>query len=52
MDENFYEQAAFTIFVINSASKTIFISSIYHNINGDLNEHFNQQMVDDLFVKK
>lgn len=35
-----------------SATKTIFISAVYHNINGDPVEHFNQQMIDNLFVQK
>lgn len=37
---------------IVSAAKTIFISAVYHNINGDPVEHFNQQMIDNLFVHK
>jgi hypothetical protein len=35
-----------------SATKMIFISAVYHNINGDPVEHFNQQMIDNLFVQK
>jgi hypothetical protein len=35
-----------------SAAKTIFISAVYHNINGDPVDHFNQQMIDNLFVQK
>jgi len=35
-----------------SAAKTIFISAVYHNVTGDPTEHFNQQMVDSLFVGK
>jgi Family of unknown function (DUF6159) len=37
---------------IMSAVRTIFISAVYHNINGDPVEHFNQQMIDNLFVQK
>jgi len=37
---------------IVSAAKTIFISAVYHNINGDPVEHINQQMVDNLFFQK
>ncbi len=42
----------FLVFSIISAAETIFISAVYHNIDGDLNKHFNQQMVDQLFEKK
>ncbi|HMK24718.1 MAG TPA: DUF6159 family protein [Chitinophagaceae bacterium] len=42
----------FLVISIISAAQTIFISAIYHNIDGDLDKHFNQQMVDDLFQKK
>jgi hypothetical protein len=37
---------------IISAAQTIFISAVYHNINGDVTEHFNQQMIDNLFEEK
>jgi len=37
---------------ILSAAKTIFVSAVYHNISGDPVEHFNQQMIDNLFVRK
>ena len=40
------------IATVLSAAKTIFISSIYHNITGDPVEHYNQQFVDGLFVSK
>jgi hypothetical protein len=40
----------FTILVVMSAAKTIFISAVYHNINGDPVKHFNQQLADNLFV--
>jgi hypothetical protein len=42
----------FLVFSIISAAQMIFISAIYHNINGDIVKHFDQQMVDDLFAKK
>jgi hypothetical protein len=35
-----------------SAAQTIFISAVYHNITGDPVRHFDQQMIDDLFVSK
>jgi len=37
---------------VMSAIRTIFISAVYHNINGDPIDYFNQQMIDDLFVQK
>lgn len=42
----------FTVVSIISAAQTIFVSAVYHNINGDPVKHFNQQMVDQLFDKK
>lgn len=42
----------FIIISIISAAETIFVSAIYHNINGDIVKHFDQQMVDKLFEKK
>jgi hypothetical protein len=42
----------FIIMAIISAAQTIFVSAVYHNINGDPTEHFNQQLIDGLFVKK
>ncbi len=44
--------AAFIIMAIMSAAETIFVSAVYHNINGDPVEHFSQQLIDDLFTKK
>jgi hypothetical protein len=43
---------AFTILVIMNAAKVIFISAVYHNINGDPVKHYNQQLADNLFVEK
>ncbi len=37
---------------IISAAQTIFISAVYHNITGDPVEHFNNQMIDNLFETK
>ncbi len=35
-----------------SAAKMIFVSAVYHNINGDPVKHFNQQLADNLFIQK
>lgn len=42
----------FVIMAVMSAVKTIFISAVYHNIKGDVSEHFDQQLVDSLFRHK
>lgn len=42
----------FSLVIIMSAVKMIFISAVYHNIEGDPVQHFNQQLADNLFVKK
>lgn len=42
----------FIVISIISAAEMIFVSAIYHNIDGDLDKHFNTQMVDQLFEKK
>ena len=42
----------FSILVIVSAAKTVFISAVYHNINGNPIKHFNQQLADNLFEGK
>jgi uncharacterized protein DUF6159 len=44
--------ALFIIMAVMSAAQTIFVSAVYHNINGDPTDHFNQQLIDNLFVKK
>lgn len=44
--------ALMLLFAIVSATQTIFVSAVYHNINGDPVEHFNQQYIDNLFEKK
>lgn len=43
---------AFTILVVMNAAKIIFVSAIYHNINGDPVKNYNQQLADNLFVEK
>jgi hypothetical protein len=42
----------FSVLVMVSAARTIFISAVYHNINGDPIKHFNQQIADNLFIQK
>jgi hypothetical protein len=42
----------FAILVVMSAARVIFVSAVYHNINGDPVKHFNQQLADNLFVQK
>lgn len=42
----------FLVITVMSAAQTVFISAVYHNINGDPVEHFNQQFIDNLFVHK
>lgn len=42
----------FFISAVFSAAQTIFVSAVYHNINGDPVKHYNQQMIDNLFEKK
>lgn len=37
---------------IISAAHTVFVSAVYHNVTGDPVEHFNQQMIDNLFENK
>lgn len=44
--------AGVTIFAVFSAAQTIFISSVYNNVTGNIDEHFNQQIIDSLFVAK
>ncbi|HEY0432681.1 MAG TPA: DUF6159 family protein [Chitinophagaceae bacterium] len=40
------------VMAILSAVETIFVSAVYFNINSDIEQHFQQQMIDDLFVRK
>jgi hypothetical protein len=44
--------SAFSILVVMSAARMIFVSAVYHNINGDPIKHFNQQLADNLFEQK
>jgi len=37
---------------IMSAVKTVFVSAVYHNIQGDPVENYNQQFIDNLFMAK
>ena len=43
---------AFIILAVMSAAQTIFVSAVYHDVTGDPTEHFNQQMIVNLFQKK
>jgi hypothetical protein len=43
---------AFIILSIVSAAHTIFVSAVYHEINGEPTDHFNRQLIDNLFEKK
>ncbi|MFT3911938.1 MAG: hypothetical protein QM737_21110 [Ferruginibacter sp.] len=43
---------AFLIFAVFSAAETIFISSVYNNITGKIDDHLDQKLVDSLFAKK
>ena len=42
----------FIVAAVLSAAQTIFVSAVYHNINGDPVKHYDQQMVERLFEKK
>jgi len=42
----------FATMVLASAVKMVFISAVYHILNGDAVQHFNQQFADNLFVSK
>ena len=44
--------ATFIVFAVFSAAQTIFVSSVYHNVTGTIDDHFNQQIIDSLFVQK
>ena len=37
---------------IMSATQTIFVSAVYHNVIGDPVQHYNQQMIDNMFEHK
>ena len=40
------------VMTVISAIETIFISLVYQNINGNVEDHFNQQLIDGLFARK
>jgi hypothetical protein len=40
------------MFTVTSALNSIFISAVYNNINGNISQHFHQQMLDGLFEEK
>jgi len=42
----------FIVMTIISAAQTVFVSLVYQNINGNINDHFDQQLIDGLFQKK
>jgi Family of unknown function (DUF6159) len=44
--------AIFCILAIMSAAETIFVSAVYHNINDEPTQHFNNQLLENLFEKK
>lgn len=44
--------ALFIMYTITSAVETVFISLVYQNINGNVEDYFNQQLIDGLFTKK
>ena len=43
---------AFVVMAVISATQTIFISAVYHNINGDPVKHFNEGFANNLFNEK
>lgn len=42
----------FIVLAVMSAAQTIFVSAVYHNIQGDPVKHFEDQFVENLFEKK
>jgi hypothetical protein len=42
---------ALAVIAVFSAAETVFVSAIYHKVHGDPIEHFNDQLVDSLFVE-
>jgi nitrate reductase gamma subunit len=40
------------VMAVISAAQTIFVSAVYHNVTGDPVQHFNQQLIDNLFESK
>jgi hypothetical protein len=43
---------AFIVMTVISAAQTIFVSAVYHNVTDDPTTHFNNALIDDLFVNK
>jgi len=43
---------ALAAITITSALSTIFVSAVYHHVTGDLNDHFNQQILEGLFEER
>jgi len=43
---------ALLVIAVISAAQNIFISAVYHNIQGDPVDHFNQEMINNLFEPK
>ncbi len=41
-----------TLLIIGSAIRSILVSAIYNDIQGNINDHFHRQMLDELFVVK
>jgi hypothetical protein len=48
----FFILGVFLLSAVFSAVRTIFISAVYNNVTGDLDGHFDQQMIDGLFIEK
>lgn len=44
--------AFFVLMAVTSAAKVIFVGAVYHNLKGDVTEHFDQQLIDNLFIEK
>ncbi|HEY4155529.1 MAG TPA: DUF6159 family protein [Puia sp.] len=43
---------AFLVMAVLSAAQTIFISAVYHNLNGDPVKNFNEKFAENLFTEK
>ncbi len=48
----FMVAGVFLLIVVSGALKNIFVSAIYHHINGGTNDHINDNMVDGLFEQR
>lgn len=40
------------VIAVFTAAETVFVSAVYHKVNGNPVEHFNDQLIDNLFVEK